>query len=223
MNNPTPWINTVLSEPCPLPGGYFYSSTCLPCSTSTPSQDTFWRTQFFPQTQETSVYVLVAKAYMKSSKDQSLRARITEIGALEADWDGDGAPAIDPMILQSTLRILDALPPNIQTEASPNTNGTISLYLTVGNRYAELEIGRTRYGWAAFREGNPQASAAQSGNVEEMADGRGIHALLAELQENAIPLRTTLATPLHSIRERVMAGGEVRFNASRLWTLEPAS
>jgi hypothetical protein len=221
MNKPGKWTNAVVSEPCPLARwGNYGSWAVVPvsiarnCSMRAPEE--FWRSMLLLQAQETSVYLLGAKVYERSSKNQSLRERIGQIGALETNWDGDGAPAIDPLIVQSALRVLDALPPPLQAEVSPNTNGTISFYLNTDNRYAELEIGLTRYGWTSFRNGNRQATAARSGSVDEIPHGDGIVSLMDELQEEAASLLKMLKAPLPAMREESMAGGGVRFNAPGL-------
>lgn len=73
----------------------------------------------------------------------SLDARLDQLAALPADWDGHGAPPVDPAILTAVRDWGQAMPGWALAPAPavvPLSSGTVQLEWHVGPRVLELEF-----------------------------------------------------------------------------------
>lgn len=77
---------------------------------------------------------------------------IRELGKLGSNWDGYNALSISHSVVENVERFLAGL--NLMTPMPtvlPNPNGTVSLQWEDGNRFAHLEIGKTRFSFYGLR------------------------------------------------------------------------
>ena len=70
------------------------------------------------------------------------RARLDELAKLRPDWDGEGAPAIDPKILTAAREMIESLPRfvAIRPMVVPLTSGGVQLEWHKGRTVLELEF-----------------------------------------------------------------------------------
>jgi hypothetical protein len=71
-----------------------------------------------------------------------IQADIHALGALEPNWDGYGAPAIDPAVIASAEALVAKLPGNLapRPRVVPMSNGALQLEWHAGARSLELEF-----------------------------------------------------------------------------------
>ena len=71
-----------------------------------------------------------------------LAAELEELGKLPPNWDGFGAPQINPAILESVRKLIDHLPDSVSSRPAvvPMSPGNLQLEWHAGQRVLELEF-----------------------------------------------------------------------------------
>jgi hypothetical protein len=90
-----------------------------------------------------------------------VQADIDALGRLPSNWDGYGAPAIDPTVIAAAKRFVARLPGHLvhRPRVVPRSNGTLQLEWHAGPKTLELEFESPRS--IRFLQWNP------AGGVEE--------------------------------------------------------
>ena len=99
---------------------------------------------------------------------ENIKSIAKDFLTLENDWDGYGSVAIDSIVVNNSIRIIDILQANkwirYVPDVSPVASGTISLSWEYNDIEAYLEIGRTRY--SGYIQNDNQAPIMIEGELD---------------------------------------------------------
>lgn len=101
-----------------------------------------------------------------SAFDAALYAELDELAELEADWDQQGAYAIEPEIITSTRRLLRSLDGTVPTpHIAPTSNGSIILEWSRDHRKKRLKLTFENATQLRFLRWEPRYDMQDTGRV----------------------------------------------------------
>jgi hypothetical protein len=81
-------------------------------------------------------------AYYAPDFDFRVKRELDRLAALESNWDGEGAPPIDPAIIEAARTLIAKLPRDVSSIPAvvPSAAGNLQFEWNAGRRSLELEI-----------------------------------------------------------------------------------